>query len=41
MHKTFLYISVGVALGLILNTTISGFVNPILTPVKLSVSVTG
>jgi hypothetical protein len=41
MHKTFLYISVGVALGLILNTTIAGFVNPIITPIKLSVALAG
>lgn len=41
VHKTFMYTAIGVALGLMLNTTIAGFVNPILTPVKLSVSLAG
>jgi hypothetical protein len=41
VHKTFLWISVGVALGLVLNTTIAGFINPIITPMKLSVALAG
>lgn len=41
MHKTFLCVAAGVALGLMLNSTIAGFVNPILTPVKLSVALAG
>ena len=41
MHKTFWYTALGVALGLALNNTIAGFVNPLLASVKLSVSVNG
>lgn len=40
MNKTFWYITAGVAAALILNSTIAGAVNPILTPLKLSVSLT-
>lgn len=38
MNKTFWYITAGVAAALILNSTIAGIVNPVLAPVKLSVS---
>jgi hypothetical protein len=42
MHwKTALYLGLGVALGLALNNTISGFVNPVLAQAKLSVAVNG
>lgn len=42
MHwKTALYLGLGVALGLALNTTIAGFANPLLASVKLSVAVQG
>lgn len=36
--KVMFYIGVGVVLAIALNNTIAGFVNPILSPVKLSVS---
>lgn len=41
MHKTFWLFTLGVAAGLVLNNTISGIINPVLTSVKLSVAVTG
>jgi hypothetical protein len=41
LSKTFWYIALGVAAGIVLNSTIAGFVNPLITPLKLSVSVSG
>lgn len=37
--KVVFWLGVGVFAALALNNTISGFVNPLLTPLKLSVSV--
>ena len=39
--RTAFWLGLGVALGLAVNNTIAGFVNPLLTPLKLSVSVAG
>lgn len=40
MHwKTAMYLGIGVTIGLALNNTIGGFVNPLLTSLKLSVAV--
>jgi hypothetical protein len=36
--KVMFYIGLGVLAAFALNNTIAGFVNPLLTPVKLSVS---
>jgi hypothetical protein len=36
MHKTFLALAVGAALALVLNKTIAGFLNTILTPLGLT-----
>lgn len=36
MHKTFLAIAVGAALALVLNKTISGLLNTILSPLGLT-----
>ena len=42
MHlKTAVYLGVGVLLGLTLNGAISGFADPILASLKLSVNVAG
>lgn len=38
--KVFLWLGLGVVIGLALNSQIAGFANPILTPLKLSVSTT-
>lgn len=37
-HKQLLLIALGVALAMIAQPTIAGFLNPILAPVKLSVT---
>jgi hypothetical protein len=39
--KVLFYLGVGVFLGLALNNTIAGFVNPVITPAKLSVALAG
>jgi hypothetical protein len=39
--KVMFYIGVGIVLAIALNNTIAGFVNPILAPAKLSVSLSG
>jgi hypothetical protein len=38
MSKTFLWFAAGVFAGIALNNQISGIVNPLLTPLKLSAS---
>ncbi len=38
MQKTMLWVGLGVLAGLVLNSTIAGFVDPILANVKLSVA---
>ena len=35
MKKEFLFLALGVALAMILESTIAGFVNPLLAPAKL------
>lgn len=36
--KVFLWVGLGVLAGLVLNSTISGFLDPILSPAKISVA---
>lgn len=37
MHRTFMFMSLGVLVAVLLEKTLASFINPILSPLKLSV----